>query len=470
MRPLADLKLELANRAETWLTTNLPGLWQWVEAHPQVHKRVNALLIDRTILKIPVRPNPLSTLAAYTSWASLTDRTYDSRHLPPVERPRSASAGARGGRGPLHPAGRDGAVREVDACSFAVLRAVVHRRLPAQRALHPDRATRGPQRLQRTRSTCCRSTGCDAAVTRELRSHEGGQLKTQEINGEEFPPYLFDGGRKPVQRVTVVRDEQIPPEQRRQLFAFGSDTGNLQVGFVMMNVLFAARAQPHRGRSPSRLPRLGRRAAVPDRPQHPHRDPDQDRDRGVHQPHHAVLLQAARPTRRRFSNERWYRQNWMAIEFNLLYRWHGLVPSELPRSAGADEPIWQTRSSTRRWSSSTGSRRCSRTPRSQRAGRVGLLNTAPGAARGRARQRPRGARRGARALQRLPRAREVPARDGASTRSRATAASRTGCASSTAASTGSSSTRACSPRTSAPNSVLPSLIGRMVASTPSPRL
>src|SRR3954452_11969498 len=52
--------------------------------HPKVHRRVNALLIDRAILKIPTRPNPLSTVADYASWASLTDRTWDSRHLPPA--------------------------------------------------------------------------------------------------------------------------------------------------------------------------------------------------------------------------------------------------------------------------------------------------------------------------------------------------------------------------------------------------
>ncbi len=38
-----------------------------------------------------------------------------------------------------------------------------------------------------------------------------------------------------------------------------------------------------------------------------------------------------------FVTERWIRPNWMAIEFNLLYRWHGLIPAVLH-----GEPVWKT--------------------------------------------------------------------------------------------------------------------------------
>ena len=51
-------------------------------------------------------------------------------------------------------------------------------------------------------------------------------------------------------------------------------------------------------------------------------------------PYHLKLL--ADPTR--FRNPRWYRQNWMSIEFNLLYRWHSLVPSSF-RIRGRDVAV-----------------------------------------------------------------------------------------------------------------------------------
>ena len=87
VRALRDIRFDLANRAETYVTTNLPGVWGFVQRRPALHRKVNAALVNRAILKIPTRPNPYSTLADYTSWASLTDRTYDSRHLPAREGP-----------------------------------------------------------------------------------------------------------------------------------------------------------------------------------------------------------------------------------------------------------------------------------------------------------------------------------------------------------------------------------------------
>jgi len=30
-----------------------------------------------------------------------------------------------------------------------------------------------------------------------------------------------------------------------------------------------------------------------------------------------------------FSNEKWYRQNWMTVEFTLVYRWHSMLPDTL---------------------------------------------------------------------------------------------------------------------------------------------
>jgi prostaglandin-endoperoxide synthase 2 len=87
VRGFGDIKLRLANWLETYVTTHFPGLWQRVMKYPEVHRLVNALLIDRAILKIPTRPNPLRTLADYTSWASLTNRlgtAATSRRLRPA--------------------------------------------------------------------------------------------------------------------------------------------------------------------------------------------------------------------------------------------------------------------------------------------------------------------------------------------------------------------------------------------------
>lgn len=55
-----------------------------LELNPAIRSRVNATLINSAVRRVPPRPYPLSTLCDYTSWDSLTDRTYSGRHLAPA--------------------------------------------------------------------------------------------------------------------------------------------------------------------------------------------------------------------------------------------------------------------------------------------------------------------------------------------------------------------------------------------------
>ena len=378
MRAARDIKLDLANRAETFVTTHFQGLWNAVERNPAAYRRVNAALIDRAILKIPTRPNPLSTRAPYTSWASLTDRTFDGRHLPPTgaadaSRPEPEAVARLFSRsGEMTPCEKSTVLFPYFAEWF------VDGFLRSERP-HPDpktgEPTRDPARNESNHEIdLIQIYGLNEAVTDQLRAHEGGLLLSQTLEGEEYPPYLYDGERKRFDRVSVVRAEQITPEQRRQLFAFGSDTGNLQIGFVLMGVLFLREhnriarslAGAYPGWDDERLFQTARniltviliKIVVEEYINHI-------------SPYRIRLL--ADPTG--FRNPRWYRTNWMAIEFNLLYRWHSLVPSSF-RIGGEDVPVADTLFNTDRvveGGLAAGFEDAS----SQRAGRVGLFNSPP---------------------------------------------------------------------------------------------
>jgi prostaglandin-endoperoxide synthase 2 len=364
---------DLANRTETFATTRFAGLWDAVERVPKLHSRVSALLVDRAIRKIPTRPNPLSTMSDYTSWASLTDRAWDSRHLP--------AAPDR----PLPPAERVAALFNRDGEMVPCPKSTVlfpyfaewfvDGFLRSERP-YPDPDTgelrRDPARNESNHEIdLIQIYGLNAAVTQQLRTGDGGQLISQELNGEEYPPYLYDGDRKRFDRVTVVRAGQITDDQRRQLFAIGSDTGNLQLGFVIMSVLFLrehnriARALEREYRwDDERLFQTARniltviliKIVVEEYINHI-------------SPYHLKLL--SDPTA--FHNPRWYRQNWMAIEFNLLYRWHSLVPSSFSvggREVAVEDTLFNTDLVVER-----GLGACFEDASRQRAGRVGLLNS-----------------------------------------------------------------------------------------------
>ena len=171
-----------------------------------------------------------------------------------------------------------------------------------------------------------------------------------------------------------MRSEQIPPERRDDLFAAGSDTMNSQIGFVLMNTLFlrehnriaGALQHEYPGWDDERLFQTARnilivvliKLVIEEYINHI-------------APYHFKLVADPAP----FKNERWYRTNWMAIEFNLLYRWHGLIPTEL-NVAGTAEPIWRTVFNPK-LVVEHGLARLFDDASRQRAGRIGLRNTAP---------------------------------------------------------------------------------------------
>src|SRR5215207_3311229 len=198
MRSLQDLRYDLANRAETTLTTNLPGLWKAISRHPKLHSTVSGALVNRTILKIPTRPNPLSTQGDYTSWAALTDRTWDSRHLPAAE-----DGGAK--PAPEVVAGLFSREGEMVPCDKSTVLFPYFAEWFVDGFLRSERPYPDPKTGKPTRDPAKNESnheidliqiyGLNAAVTDELRAHEDGLMQSQVLNGEEYPPYLYDGDR-----------------------------------------------------------------------------------------------------------------------------------------------------------------------------------------------------------------------------------------------------------------------------------
>ena len=74
----------LANRVQFHVLTHYKPVWNLLQRVPTLRRVTNHALINSAVLTMPTRPNPLSALAPYTSWSSLTDRSYTGRHLPPV--------------------------------------------------------------------------------------------------------------------------------------------------------------------------------------------------------------------------------------------------------------------------------------------------------------------------------------------------------------------------------------------------
>jgi prostaglandin-endoperoxide synthase 2 len=368
--PRSTARDGMNNLAEFYLLTHFKRAWNFAQRHPVLEKKVNRALINHAILKIPTRPFPLSTKGAYTSWDSLTDRTYSGRHLPPSP-PKTA----------LPPI--DEVVklferkpgREVLSTKSTVLFSHFAQWF-TDAFLRTDR-NNPMQNTSNHEIDLCSVYGLKRTATEQLRSHCGGKLKSQVINGEEYPAYQFDAHGAPMsefESLPILFPEDLAPEVKPTLFAMGVERANVQIGYVMMNTLFL--------REHNRVCDVLAREY-----------PDWDDERLFQTARNIVIVLVLKIVveeyinhiapyefkfkldPKGFPNERWYRQNWMSIEFSLVYRWHALVPDQL-RVAGADYPATATQFNNTLLTG-IGLGQAFEDASRQPAGEIGLFNTPP---------------------------------------------------------------------------------------------
>ena len=329
----------------SWKRTSL---WQTSVQAPQLMHCHN----PRSLRSLPSRTNCSATFRGEKS-SSLRDRTFSARHL---KRDSGLAASAQ----PVD----DETVRALfgrpDGAGKASTQSSLLFPLFAQWFVDGFLRT-DPDDALKNQSThdidLSQLYGQTVDVTNQLRTGSGGRLKSQRINGQEFPPYYFDDDDHvklefvdlPIaypgndRKSQAVKD--IPDEVRRKLFALGIPRGNIHYGFAMMSTLFL--------REHNRLAGLISAA---------HRDWDDER---VFQTaRNTLIVVLIKVVIEDYINhitpikfplfveagigvkEKWYRQNWMSIEFNLLYRWHSLVPSQV-RVGGTPRKFsslqWDTR-------------------------------------------------------------------------------------------------------------------------------
>ena len=317
----------LWNRIESFVLTRGRPLWSWVNRQPRLGGIINRKIVNDAVAKAPLRPLRLSTMEDYPSWSSLTDRTWFTRYLPPKV--------------------IDG-LPPVDALErLYVTRATGPRLSDRSTLLFPSFAQWFTDGFLMTSAKDSRRTstnhqidlsqlyGLDDVVQHalRLRSEERGRrgrLTSDVVQGEEWAPRLFDpnGERDPrfdALPLPMKMPDTLPLDRRATLFAFGGERANATVYTAALNTLFL--------REHNRLCGVLESAY-----------PAWDDERVFQTARNVNIVQLIKIVIEEYINHispywfrlradptpcyeaGWNRENWISVEFNLLYRWHSLVP------------------------------------------------------------------------------------------------------------------------------------------------
>ena len=319
-------------------------------AHAVAPKLVSKLAINHYAEATSPRPRPYSLWSFeegetcdYVSWPSLTDRTFSGRHLRaapqsfvdglPVDTPYK-SAESHGQVTALFKR-----TDKIDCPRSSVL-------FPFFAQWFTDSFLR-THPLDRRKNTSnheidlCQIYGLTEKTANMLRTKTGGKLRSQSIEAEEYPDDLFDETgevKSEYKNLPYVLDKRYtsflnkfgdPENRKKKYFATGLERSNSSVGYTAISTLFFREHnrlcdklhEQNPDWDDERLFQTARninivlllKIVIEDYINHisPFETP-------------VILVDTSYP-----GKQDWYRTNWMAIEFDLLYRWHGLIPDTM---------------------------------------------------------------------------------------------------------------------------------------------
>ncbi len=379
------------NELQTDALTHFASFWSFIQNTKPLARLANRALVNSAIARIPTRPYAYSMMTldpnvpdtdrpklteTYTSWASLIDRRYTGRHLPP-----------------------DPDFNRADKLPPLDDLAVLFRKKDGQTVLSPKSTLLFPYWVQwftdgflrtdrnsRLRNTSnhhidlCPVYGLTPASTYMLRSFNAGKLKSQILGGEEYPPFYYQDPEKGLVKPEFeglyepLNDEKrLPPESKAMMFAMGVERANIQAGFVMFNTLclrehnrlcdVLARSYPHW--DDERLFQTARNILMVEIM----KIVIEEYINHITPYDFKFIMDPAS-----FTNGKWYRQNWMTVEFTLVYRWHSALPDTLVhggKTISMLDSLWNNRLVVDSGLGTMFEETCA-----QPATRIGLFNTA----------------------------------------------------------------------------------------------
>ncbi|PUA29634.1 MAG: hypothetical protein B0W54_03415 [Cellvibrio sp. 79] len=290
-------------------------------------------------------PSANGLISDYTSWHSLTNKKFYSRHIAP-------STGAR-------------QLPEIKALAELF-------KLPVDVEPKTDRnslffmffaqwltdSVLRTDMTDRRKNTSnhevdlCQIYGLTESVTRKLRQPGSGKLKARKIGGEEYPDLLYTTDaqgnlmvKKEYEELTefiTAQDNFLSKisngaERKKDLYVTGLENGNSSVGYIAYTTLFL---RQHNKICDELV------TAYQYDPAWNASDPDYFNERIFQTARLINIAILLKLTLEEYINhisgrsnfkldcsfsetQSWYRPNWIAVEFNLLYRWHSMVPDTI---------------------------------------------------------------------------------------------------------------------------------------------